>query len=61
MTEAQFLGRWGATAEVYPNLSSDTLFRLNREVFARVADLNVTDPGTDQAVRDAFAEVIEEL
>lgn len=61
MTEAQFLGRFGATPATHPNLSSDTLLRLNREVFAQVADLDAAAPDTARAVKDAFTIAIQEL
>lgn len=59
MTQAEFDARFRAPPEKYPNLSHDTLLRLNREVFALVADLDAALAA--QAVNEAFHQVEQEL
>ena len=61
MTQAEFDARFRVTPATHPNLSSDTLLRLNREVFAQVADLDAAAPDTARAVKDAFIIAIQDL
>ena len=61
MTQAEFDARFRVTPATHPNLSSDTLLRLNREVFAQVAGLDVDADATRAAVAEALNQAAQEL
>ena len=61
MTNADFIRLFAITAASHPEMAEETREHVNREVFARVADLALNAPGTAQAVFDALEIVVEEI